>query len=503
MRILLVEDNQELIDVLSQGLAEQNYTIDVALDGEAGWELVEVFPYDLIVLDVVLPKLDGISFCRRLREQKNPVLVMLLTARDTITDKLIGLDSGADDYVVKPVNLHELAARIRALSRRISTTPASVLICHELRLDPSTKEVTYAGQMLQFSRKEYLILELFLRNQQRVFSRGAIVDHVWSYAEEPPDEATVKSHIKNIRRELKAVGAGDLIETVYGQGYRINPAYFKPSDPAETTEAKEQTLDLALSTIWQRTKGSSLEKVTVLEHCVQALKINPIDPTQCQKAITLAHQLAGSLGTFGLETGSHLAHQIEDLLRTELQPVNVQPASPCLQQLDSLVATLHQQISQGIAQQSQSSPMQLPAIPSSLASLKSATVLAIDDDPQILITLKTILTDQGLHLSCLKDSTHFWQGLETVQPDLLILDINMPQVNGLEVCRSIRDHAKWGWLPILFLTVQSDPETIQQVFTAGADDYITKPIVPIALITRVLNRLQRSNTLSQRIKRLD
>lgn len=495
MRILLVEDNEELVEVLSHGLAEQNYTIDVAQDGEAGWELVEVFPYDLILLDVVLPKLDGISFCRRLREKKNPVLVMLLTARDTITDKLIGLDSGADDYVVKPFNIHELAARIRALSRRISTAPAPVLICHELRLNPSTREITYAGQILQFSRKEYLILELFLRNQQRVFSRSAIVDHVWSYAEEPPDEATVKSHIKNIRRELKAVGAGDLIETLYGQGYRINPTYFKPTELVEAS-AKEQSLDSALSNIWQRVKGASLEKVMVLESCIQSLKLNPIDPTQGQKAITIAHQLAGSLGTFGLESGSQLAHQIEDLLQANLH-ASIAPAQRSwLQQLDSLITTLHHQISQNVELLNQAP--ELPAIPNSLRATK---ILAVDDDPQILVTLETLLTAQGLHLACLKDSTRFWQILETVQPDLLILDINMPQVNGLDVCRSIRSHDQWNWLPILFLTVQSDPSTIQQVFIAGADDYVPKPIVPTMLITRVLNRLQRSHTLNQHAKR--
>lgn len=154
MRILLVEDDQSIVEVLTAVLVDQNYVVDIATDGEAGWELIESYPYDLVLLDVMLPKIDGISFCRRLRQRKSQVLVMLLTARDTTTDKLMGLDSGADDYVVKPFNVEELAARIRALLRRGSTSVSPVLVCGGLQLDPNTREVRYAGSLLQFSRKE-------------------------------------------------------------------------------------------------------------------------------------------------------------------------------------------------------------------------------------------------------------------------------------------------------------------------------------------------------------
>ncbi|MFM7424874.1 MAG: response regulator transcription factor, partial [Elainella sp.] len=274
MRILLVEDDESIIDVVTGILDAQGYIVDIATEGDAGWDLAEAFPYDLILLDIGLPKLDGISFCRRLRERKNQALVMLLTARDTITDKLIGLEAGADDYVVKPFNVQELAARIRVLLRRGNPITESVLTCGNLALDPTACEVTYKGQLLRFSRKEYLLLELFLRHQHRVFSRSAIVDQIWSFNEDPPNEDTVKSHIKSVRRKLDAVGVGDLIETLYGQGYRINPSYLsqrvEPDQP--TADQKQAALDASIQKTWQRTKGLNLERVALLEQVMRALK---------------------------------------------------------------------------------------------------------------------------------------------------------------------------------------------------------------------------------------
>jgi DNA-binding response OmpR family regulator len=145
----------------------------------------------------------------------------MLTARDTITDKVMGLDAGADDYLVKPFNLQELSARIRALLRRGSSTLPPVLEWDSLRLDPSTCEVFYEARPVPLSPKEYSLLEFFLRNRRRVFSRAQILEHLWSF-ERLPEEATVKAHIRGLRQKLESVGApNDLIETVYGLGYRL------------------------------------------------------------------------------------------------------------------------------------------------------------------------------------------------------------------------------------------------------------------------------------------
>jgi DNA-binding response OmpR family regulator len=221
MRILLVEDDERIAIALAETLRDRQYLVDIAADGEAGWELIEAFPYELILLDVMLPKLDGISLCQRLRRAGYMTPVLMLTARDTSNDKVMGLDAGADDYVVKPFDLAELAARIRALLRRGKETLPPVLEWEQLCLDPSSCEVTYAGHRLHLTPKEYKLLELFLRNSRQVLSRSTILDHLWSY-EDPPGEEAVKVHIKDLRKKLRRVGAPpDFIETVYGLGYRI------------------------------------------------------------------------------------------------------------------------------------------------------------------------------------------------------------------------------------------------------------------------------------------
>lgn len=221
MKILLVEDDDRIADAVAEALTDQHYLVELAADGLAGWNLLEAFSYDLLLLDIMLPKLDGISLCQRLRDRGYQLPVLLLTARDTLSDKIIGLDAGADDYLVKPFEIDELLARIRALLRRGNATLPPVLIFGSLCLNPSNHEVTYGGQLLNFTPKEYLLLYLFLSNQQRVFSRSVILDRVWDTADQPEAEA-IKVHIKGIRQKLRAVGAPpDLIETVHGVGYRL------------------------------------------------------------------------------------------------------------------------------------------------------------------------------------------------------------------------------------------------------------------------------------------
>lgn len=221
MRLLLVEDDVNLAEALAEALIDQRYVVDVVNDGEVAWQQVNSLDYDLIVLDVMLPKLDGISFCQRLRSYGYGIPVLMLTARDTTTDKVKGLDAGADDYVVKPVDLQELFARVRALLRRGNSRLAPILEWGELRLDPSTYEVTYEGQPLQLTPKEFSLLELLLRNGRRVLSRSVIIESLWSL-EYPPEEDTVKAHIKSLRQKFKKVGAPiDLIETVHSVGYRL------------------------------------------------------------------------------------------------------------------------------------------------------------------------------------------------------------------------------------------------------------------------------------------
>ncbi|NJR48928.1 MAG: response regulator transcription factor [Leptolyngbyaceae cyanobacterium CSU_1_3] len=250
MRILLVEDHQDLADLFKTALLEQNYVVDIAIDGQEGWELAQSLTYDLIILDVMLPKLDGVRLCHKLRSRDIQSPILMLTARGTSEDKVMGLDAGADDYLVKPVTLSELAARVRALLRRGQPAVSPNLEWGELQLNPSVCKVTYGSYPVHLTPKEYAILELLMRNNQRVYSRAVLLEQLWSFERELPSEDTIKAHIKGLRQKLKKAGAAELIETVYGLGYRLNQAYLKSQSPAAIVSQKQQQSRDRIAKIW-------------------------------------------------------------------------------------------------------------------------------------------------------------------------------------------------------------------------------------------------------------
>jgi DNA-binding response OmpR family regulator len=222
MKILLVEDDERIASSLSEALTDNRYAVDIANDGEEGWDFITAFVYDLILLDVMLPKLNGIELCQRLRRRNYGMPVLMLTAKDTSNDKVLGLDAGADDYLIKPFDLKELLARIRALLRRGNAPLSTSFEWGGILLNPANCTVTYKEQLLSLTPKEYQLLELLLRQNGRLLSRHQILDHLWSSID-PPGQDTVKVHIRGIRQKLTAAGAkNDFIETVYGLGYRLN-----------------------------------------------------------------------------------------------------------------------------------------------------------------------------------------------------------------------------------------------------------------------------------------
>lgn len=225
MRILLIEDDQEIAEALAEALSNQHYVVDTAVDGQAGLDQVDEITYDLLLLDIMLPKIDGIRLCQQLRAQGYQIPILMLTAKDADTDKVTGLDAGADDYVIKPFSLTELLARIRALLRRGKSSLPPVLEWGELRFNPSTHEAAYGEMPLHLTPKEYALLKLFLYNRHRVFSRGEILERLWTL-DDSPEEDAVKTHIRGMRQKLKSVGAPiNLIETVYGVGYRLKQEF--------------------------------------------------------------------------------------------------------------------------------------------------------------------------------------------------------------------------------------------------------------------------------------
>jgi DNA-binding response OmpR family regulator len=593
MRILLIDDDEQLMEVLAQKLIEQHYAVDIASTGEMGREFITLFDFDLVLLDWMLPDVDGVKLCRQLRSQGYTMPIMLLTARDRYTDKVVGLDAGADDYVVKPFNFKELTARIRALLRRDIQAPSPILQWQNLSLDPKTYEVKYQNQLLPLTPKEYALMELFMRHPQQVFSPSAIIDNLWA-GEDIPGEEAVRTHIKGLRQKLKAVGMPkDTIKTVYGIGYRLN------SDTDTITPQPNQPTDISqkIAQAWLQFQAVSWERLSNLEQLSTAISAQKISPELYTEAQSSAHKLAGSLGTFGFPTGSIIAKQIENLLtentnestnldqiielvtslKLELQN---QPSETII--IDSLkpnisllIVAFDPNFSQELATAAHQKKMktqitseietareiiahnsitavlckivfpdgenlvfleqlhrQKPQVPvvviieaaqlsdrleiarkgvglilehpvepmmaiDSVAQLlknlgSTAKVLIVDDDPQILLSLEISLQPWGFQLTTLNDPQKFWQVLEAVKPDILLLDIEMPGINGLELCQILRIDRRWQQLPVLFLTAHQDEKIQHQAFAIGADDYICKPVNVSVLANRILNRLQRS-----------
>jgi DNA-binding response OmpR family regulator len=224
MRILVVEDEHKLASVLKRGLEEHGYAVDVAYDGEDGLAMATAAPYDLIVLDIMLPKLDGLNLCNQLRAQKLHMPVLMLTARDAVDDRVAGLDSGADDYLTKPFAFRELLARVRALLRRDGLSARDpVLRVADVQIDTVSHEVSRAGKIVDLTSKEYAILEYFARNPNRVLTRTQIAEHVWDF-DFVSMSNVIDVYIGYLRRKLNDDSEPRLLRTIRGTGYQLRVA---------------------------------------------------------------------------------------------------------------------------------------------------------------------------------------------------------------------------------------------------------------------------------------
>ena len=681
MRILLVEDDESVAKILQKVLTNEHYAVDLAADGRSGWQLVSGTHYDLVILDVVLPELNGLEFCRQLRDKNYSMPVLFVTALNASSKKVAGLNAGADDYITKPFELEELLARVRALLRRVQTSVALTLQWGALRLDVNSREVIYQNQELSLTPKEYAILELFLRNPAQAFSRQAILDNLWSYSDSPGEE-TVTSHIKGLRRKLKEAGAPtDFVETVYGVGYRLKPVADKESlskdarsngllsdsslsdgslsdgslsngsrsDDSRSDNAfavdsglvklRHQQTQVALSTLWKSVKSQQTARLETLQQAVEQLQAGSLSVELRQSAYRSAHSLTGVLGIFGSIKGSHTADQIQTLLQGDAvilaadkrrlklmvetlearlndamkyhQDIAVETlrmpllvlVDPQLEIMPTLVSTLWKKgftvkISQEIAalstllaavnsttgnsgattdsaaeaitqkstetrERSHSLEMNgaipdvvllnfsfdsagaksldmLSALANQLPSLmilicsadgslssrvkasqlgdypffcqpnaasviktvellrshppaKNQKILAVDDDPQILQALQTRLEQEGYQIVTLNKPVEFWKTLQTEAPDLLLLDISMPDFNGIELCQTVRQAPAWSHLPIVFFTSHTDAHSQQVALRAGADNLIEKSTSDSQLLAQLNHQIKRSH----------
>jgi len=218
MRILVVEDEKKVAGFVKKGLEEEGYAVDVAHEGEEGLGMALDRLHDLIILDISLPKMDGIEVLRELRKRKVATPVLLLTVRATIEDKVLGLDAGADDYLTKPFAFQELVARVRALLRRRSEALPSVLQYADLTLDPARRSVFRAGKRIDLTAREFALLDYFMRNPERILTRTMILDHVWDYDFDPMTNV-IDVYVNYLRKKIDAGREPKLIHTVRGAGY--------------------------------------------------------------------------------------------------------------------------------------------------------------------------------------------------------------------------------------------------------------------------------------------
>lgn len=680
MKFLLVEDDEALAGAIEKLLAEHQYIMDLATDGIVGRDMAGAFPYDLILLDWTLPKLDGIQLCKHLRNEGNYTPIILLAARDNSADKVAGLEAGADDYLVKPFEFEELLARIHALLRRAEGIVSPVLQWGDLYLDPRSGEVTCRSLPVAVTPKEYALLELFLRNPNRIFSSDNLLDKVWPF-NDSPGIGSIRTHIKGLRQKLKKVGLPDIIATVYGLGYRLKSSEFVKADQVSQTEGEpdgdtDQTLaaarkpshssvgkpdgvgELDLASLWQGVSESYIQQVVSLSNTVRGLHLGLVDQADRQQILTEAHSLAGALGSFGFREVTAQCREIENILCS-----NAYLSAQHLLQLEALIAQSQQTLEQGylvsktaaiaplqandsppltstvpaplspsleaaiaaaaplpgqlfqlllvnvkdksskgltnereenwwqslkaiaaqhgmqvsavdsvaearsaiLAEETEisqrphivvfdfkgsyslpanSSPelellaelqamqppiptlvlavaarlenrvrvarlgvaglLQMPVEPTEVLETATqvlqkgapptAKLLVVDDDPAMLTLLQSLLQPWGFRIELLSEPQRFWQTLERFVPDLVLLDVKMPEISGFDLCQVLRNAPRWQETPVLLMSGYTDAETIQQVFSAGADDYIRKPIVAPELIAGVLGWLERSRT---------
>jgi diguanylate cyclase (GGDEF)-like protein len=371
VKTLIIDDDEILSQQLIPHLNRGGYTADRASNAAEAIAFLKEIPYDLILLDTLLPDADGIEFCRSLRSQGIQSPVMLMHGQNQ-RDAIDGLKAEADDAIQKPFGLADLDGRIKALLRRNRSVQHQVLDWRGVQIDLATSQITFQQRSLRLGQRERSLLVRLFQDDQRIYSQSSLLKYLWSIADDLPGEEAVRTLIRRLRKKLETIQAGELIETVYGLGYRLSVDWARPA--------------------------------------------TAVPPN----------------------------HQAQRVAQQDIQ------------------------------------------------------IVALDDDPLILKLLQKMLQPWGIQVHVLSESNQLLGALDRMTPDMLILDLNLPDANGIELCQMLRANSQWADLPIIILTSQRDSETIRQVFDAGADDFVSKPIVPPEFMARLLNRFERSRSFQER-----
>ncbi len=607
-KLLLIEDDNSTSRLLAELLASECYALDVAADGATGLRLGATGNYDAILLDWQLPDFEGPQLCRRLRSQGFDRPILLLTSRMASQDIAASLDAGADDYLSKSCEPVELKARLRALLRRGPIAPTeSALEWGDLQLTPSAAAVTFRGCPIALTPKEFKLLELLLRNPKQVFDRATLVARLWP-SDASPSKGTVNNLIKDLRRKLRAAGLpSNIVETVYGLGYRLRalppPEKSASVEPVASGSSPSSNLPPNVARTIARYRDSLDVRLAIFEEVARALAAGNLDAALQQQAAREAHNLAGSLGVLGSSDGSAQAGALEDFLNApnptfeaytrllagfrQCLPVARQKTSPAedstasvdrplvlaidddcvvaerlqqgaavwgmqievvatlaaarrklragyqpdavvldlvfpedaeggltlLQELQSLlpantkiaIYSIRDDLSARVAaarlgshvysHKSISPSSVLEALNRTLAAAKTpirGRVLVVDDDPAIADVIANLLAASDLAVAGLQRLAEFWEAIARIEPDLLILDLRLPEVDGLELCAVVRQDCRWGRLPILAISGRAGAAAAREALAAGADDFIPKSALANELAARVPRLIARA-----------
>jgi PAS domain S-box-containing protein len=546
MKILVIDNDESVRTLLFKTLTSYAYTVEVATEGQTGFERALAYTYDLIIANVSLPQLDGISLCRQLRAGGDRTPILLLTAQDTSANTATGLDAGADDYVILPFDLVALMARVRALLRRkdLALVPTEVT-WGELCLNPTAAAVTYRGQPLSLTPKEYGLLDLLLHHPQRVFSRSTMLDRIWSSAVSPI-EGTITNHIKELRQKLKAVGMTvDMIETVYGLGYRLKA----PPQPASLPIAKKAP---------ERPTPASAQFATVMivdddRATLEALSyvLHPwglqVILSQPERFWELLLSAAPDLLILNLEmltfNGIELCQSVRqdaawgDLpivaMTTYTDAESIQKifaigvddfvskpivGPELVTRVVSRLERLRYQQQTRLPSGSVSGLALRPQVKSPIGNTASSSsahqqllatahvnLLLVDDQPDNLRVLSAILDGQHYKVRKAISGEIALDAIATLPPDLILLDVKMPEMNGYELCAMLQASEKTRHIPIIFLSALDDTVDKMKAFAVGGVDYITKPFQAEEVLARLKHQLviqQQQRQLAERNRQM-